>query len=245
MNTCRVVCAAAVLTTISTVALSADIAEMYVEPEPLHFDWTGAYVGVHAGWGWAQVDGVFDISELDEEFPDGSETTFLDDMDADGLVGGLHAGYNFQRGAFVFGPEGDLTFVSIDGEAADAEGDDVARADIDLLASLRLRGGVALDRLLLYATGGVAYARGEFQLIDNLGAGSENRGTADFDAWGGVAGGGIEYAFTDRMSLRLEGLHYFFDDVTNTSNLTDDSDPGDFAELRGVTVVRVGLSIGF
>lgn len=233
----------------SLTAHAADLGQEIAYTETVatpHFDWAGPYIGVHGGWGMAHVDGVFDVSELEEGNPDGSETTFVDDMDPDGWLGGFHAGYNFQQGSFVLGPEIDISFADINGDAADEEGNDVVEANINWLASLRLRAGVAFDRVLVYGTGGLAYANGDFEVIDDLGdVGDENSGSAGIDAWGGVLGGGLEFAVTNNVALRIEGLHYFFDEESDTSDLTDDSDPGDFVSLDGVTVVRAGLSLGF
>ena len=43
--------------------------------------WTGLYLGGHLGGGWGSFD----------------------DLDLDGLVGGIHGGYNLQNGNIVYG----------------------------------------------------------------------------------------------------------------------------------------------
>ncbi len=47
------------------------------------------------------------------------------------------------------------------------------------------------------------------------------------------------------MLLRIEGLRYSFNSRIDTSGLTTDSDPGDFAKIGDITVVRVGASYKF
>ena len=60
------------------------------------YDWSGFYLGVHAGYIWGRSR-VFDDGVLTES---GAPT--------DGFVGGLLAGYNRQSGPFVLGLEGDF-----------------------------------------------------------------------------------------------------------------------------------------
>ena len=95
----------------------------------------------------------------------------------DGPVIGGQLGVNWQFGSFVLGAEGDGSFADLGAS--------------DVLGSIRLRGGIAFDRFLVYATGGVGFA--------------------DFDDTGWVIGGGAEYALTDNVSAGVEYLHYDFD----------------------------------
>lgn len=80
------------------------------------------------------------------------------------------------------------------------------RRRIDYFGTVRARVGYAFDRLLVYATGGLAYGGGG--------------GCGVFDDCGDIrlgyaAGGGIEYAFTDNLSVKLEGLYVNLDDGGN------------------------------
>ncbi len=210
------------------------------EPPPGAFDWTGFYVGGHAGYGKASFDGFFDIGEVGEGLP--AETTYVDGLTPDGFIGGAQAGYNYQSGNLLLGVEADITFTDIGDEIADGAGDDVVEADLDFLASLRLRGGFVSDRLLVYGTGGLAYAGGEFTVIDDRGDIDENSADVDIDAFGAVVGGGLEWAAMDNISLRAEGLYYFFKEREDTSDATNDSDTGDFLELEDIWVIRGGIN---
>jgi outer membrane immunogenic protein len=154
----------------------------------------------------------------------------------------LQAGFNHQSGSFVYGVEADVSLAGITGETADEGGNDVIRADVNVLASLRARLGVASQQFLAYATGGVAYAGGLYTLTDDLGDGGENTGTAKLSSIGGVVGGGAEVAIGQRTSLRLEGLYYIFGTNVDTSTLTDDSDDGDFLGLKSICVIRAGIN---
>ena len=121
-----------------------------------------------------------------------------------------------------------------------------ARPSIDALGTVRGRAGVAFDRLLIYATGGLAWADydgdgfGGFRSGADLPAGffiadGQERGLTREEAraaatrvsasrgntwndFGWTVGGGIEYAFTNNLSLKLEGLYVNFDKETVLAN---------------------------
>jgi outer membrane immunogenic protein len=116
---------------------------------------------------------------LDEDnSADGDDDTFF--------AGGLHIGYNWQRTSnLVFGIEGDVNFVD----------------DIEYLASIRARIGLAAGPTLFYATGGGAILGFE----DDLGG-------DDDEVTGYVAGLGVEHKLRQNVSVGLEGLYYNFDD---------------------------------
>jgi len=99
--------------------------------------------------------------------------------DSDGFVVGGQLGYNWQFNQFVVGAEADAGWADL--------------GDGDSLASIRLRAGLPIDRLLVYGTAGLGFA--------------------DFDDSGWVAGAGVEYAITDQLSAGLEYLHYEVSDA--------------------------------
>ena len=98
---------------------------------------------------------------------------FGHDLLEDGFVVGGQVGYNWQFNQFLLGVEGDGSFVDW--------------GEIEAVGTARLRGGWAIDRFLLYATGGGAFGAEEV---------------------GWVAGGGGEFAITDNFSAGVEYLHY-------------------------------------
>jgi outer membrane immunogenic protein len=217
--------------------------------EPTAYDWTGAYIGLQAGYAWGNNDvspdveplqpaiGAFDAITLDP--PDDG------DIDIDGFVGGAHLGYNFQADSLVFGLEGDIEYADLSGDtdiffsSDDEEPIGEAEQSIDWLGSLRLRLGYAMDRALIYGTGGLAVGGVDMKVkIDETGSESESE-----TAWGWTIGGGLEYAFTDDLSARIE---YRYTDLGKTEVSTDDLDlPGDFEFENAFHAVRVGLSWHF
>jgi outer membrane immunogenic protein len=138
------------------------------------FNWTGFYAGVHAGWGWGDSTGG----------------------DLSGYALGAQVGYNYQMvSGLTFGVETDISITGIDGLAAGG----VFTADY--IGTLRGRLGYAFDRVLIYATGGLAYAGGDLRVAGLSG---------DQDHFGYAIGLGIEGMITSNVSARLEYLYTDF-----------------------------------
>ncbi len=199
----------AALIALSSAALAADLPSRTVAPAapayiPPAFTWTGFYVGVNAGYGFANdgdnsgavVGGVF--------FPGASSGS------GDGFVGGGQVGYNMQFGQFVAGLEADLQYADL-GRNDDlgfiaAPGVYVSgNRGIEWFGTVRGRLGVAFDRLLVYATGGLAYGGGNDNRFGFVGNGGDD---VEF---GWTLGGGVEYAFTNNLTFRVEGLYVDID----------------------------------
>src|SRR3954462_2343349 len=129
---------------ISTTALAAMIpfatasaADMPVKAAPIMavgYDWSGVYVGVHAGFGGGMKDW------------DARTTNFV----ARGALAGGQVGINKQLGSFVFGLELDGSwadisgsqFVTIGGAALGITSTQLARSKIDGLATFAGRAGL-------------------------------------------------------------------------------------------------------
>jgi outer membrane immunogenic protein len=171
-------------------ASAADLPTMkgppaYMPPAPPPiFTWTGVYVGGQVGyqWGTSDISDPYDYTSLSPS----------------GVTGGAHIGYNYQFGQFVAGLEGDVNGASYHGSNTGYSGIGYStREDID--GSIRGRVGMAWDRALIYATGGVAFAN--FQNTYN-GFGSYDSTNTGRVGW--TVGGGIEYAIDNNWSIRAE-----------------------------------------
>jgi len=177
-------------------------------PVPL-FTWNGFYIGANVGGKWAFID--------DTVTSGGTSVTFSDDRNSSWIAGG-QLGYNWQApgSPWVFGIEGDI-------DAQDFHRDRVIGAAIGPFiagdtfsfeskwqASLRGRIGYAIDRTLLYATGGAAFTqvKGTATLV-GLGTATDDRTRT-----GATVGGGLEYAFTNNVSLGIEGRYTWYGDET-------------------------------
>jgi outer membrane immunogenic protein len=175
------------------------------------FTWTGFYVGVNAG-------AAFNNNDSDD-IVFGGETIFGDSDDDASFIGGGQIGYNYQFGSFVVGVEGDLQWADFGGTTYVFPNGTVTTDSSDWFGTVRARAGVAFDRALIYATGGFAF--------------TDNR-----NGW--TVGGGIEYAFTNNLSAKIEGLY------VNLEN--DDFDFGGVTYSTGDTdfgVIRAGLNYRF
>lgn len=143
-------------------------------------DWTGAYVGGHAGYASGTVD--WDTTTG----PPNSGS-----YDIAGWLVGVQGGYNWQMDTFVLGVEGDISLSGVQGDDA---GGFISR-QINWAASLRARAGVSFDAILLYATAGVAFANstGEVFIADD---------TQTHVGW--TVGAGVEAMVADNVSAKLE-----------------------------------------
>jgi outer membrane immunogenic protein len=196
------------------------------------FTWTGFYVGVNVGYGWSNNDDNNVVTVPAGTFgPTSTTVTFNGNNENDGVIGGAQIGYNFQTGMFVFGIEADI-------QAADLNDDGSVRTalavgslppagfvfarrsnGVDWFGTVRARAGVAFDRTLVYATGGFAFGGGDDNNSCGFAAGGII-GCGDDDTRTGFAvGGGVEYAFTNNLTLGLEGLFVSLDNDNNSTNL--------------------------
>jgi len=154
-------------------------------------------------------------------------------------------------------------------------------SDIDTLVTVRGRLGLAFDRFMIYGTGGVAWVGYDDNGDNGIGTGfitgnsvpppffvnqaAANAGAGvagtqfqgNGDDWGYVVGGGVEFAFTNNLSAKIEGLYVDMGDtrgfgtanpivgVTNTgaaitANNFDGRTGTDFAIIRGGLNFRFG-----
>jgi outer membrane immunogenic protein len=191
------------------------------------WDWSGFYIGLNAGYGWGQNDGV-NMSFTDPGLAffgpclaAGSCITGIS-YDRNGFVGGAQAGYNWQIDQFVLGLEADIQYSDMDGSGAIATavapfaaGSFSSNSEIQWFGTLRARAGLAIDRALIYATGGLAYG----SVKDNFAWGYPTLGQVylgrdSSTEWGWTAGAGFEYAMTDNFILGAEVLYF---DLGSTS----------------------------
>ena len=126
------------VTAFATVASAADMptkAPIHRAPLATFYNWSGCYIGVNAGGGWART-----------KFTNTANTTAFGHLDPgesftytyDGFVGGGHAGCNYQVNQWVFGIEGSLDGSSIKGDATDLAilNDDVFTTKVDSLETV-------------------------------------------------------------------------------------------------------------
>jgi outer membrane immunogenic protein len=197
-------------------ALAADMAVKAPPVAPaLVYSWTGFYIGAQAGYGFSDNKSSFSGFDSGDTPPSQSPN-------GGGFVGGGEVGYNYQFGSFVGGVEADLSYTHIHGSATGMSLFGVVQSveqDINWLGTIRGRlGFVPVDRLLLFATGGAAFGgiglSGSFNPGVNCAVTSCGSGSISGTNSGWTAGGGLEYAWSNQLSVKAE---YLFVDLGSRS----------------------------
>jgi outer membrane immunogenic protein len=152
---------------------------VYAPVLPEAFSWTGFYAGANVGGGFSGTDAF-------------NSYLGTNGGRADGAVGGLQLGYNYQVSSrFVVGIENDFMASGI--KTQHSGGNDVS---LPFYGTGRARAGFTMmdSRLLVYGTGGMAFGQVKDSGIDKMRIG-----------W--TAGGGVEWAFQQNWSAKIEYLY--------------------------------------
>jgi len=210
----------ALLAGVATSAVAADLPTYNAAPAPAvyvppPFSWTGVYFGVNGGYGWASTNS--------NSFGNPSG----------GFVGGA-VGANYQMGQFVFGAEGDWDWANLANTQTNLLVSN--HMDINQILTARARAGVAFDRALIFVTGGYAgvETNASFAVFNGFG-GSQNSWVS-----GGAIGAGVEYAFTNNITAKVEYLYLPLSSTTTFgSTVWSERAPVD------VNLLRAGLNYKF
>ena len=230
-------------------ALAADLPVKALAPAPAFIDWSGVYIGVHAGYGGGMKD--YDS---------------LADFVARGFLAGGQIGINKQVGSFVFGLELDGSWADIKGSQSVSLGGPLigfqanltATSKIDSLATFAGRAGLAADRWFVFAKAGIAVAHEDHSFVVNQVAipavpaaaqsvrisGSETRVLP-------MLGFGAEYALGGNWSLKGEYdyFHLGSRDVRFTGSQTAGAVTApivaNFPIEQALHVVKIGANYRF
>ena len=188
------------------------------------YNWTGPYAGIQGGYGWSNQHGISSV---------GTETGYF--SGAGGFVGGT-LGYNWQLpgGPLLLGVEGDGSWSKI--QASGGACVPICNVDVNWSATFRGRLGYVHGPWLAYATGGLALAgvhpfqTGNFDYTETLA--------------GWTVGGGVEWMFMPRWSVKAEYLYTRF---ANGHSVPVAFLPGASAYLANFTtqIVRGGINFHF
>jgi outer membrane immunogenic protein len=223
------------------------------------FTWTGLYLGINAGYGNGNSTGsAYCTNAAGIVSGPGCWAPMPAAVSASGGFVGGQVGANYQTGLFVFGVEGDIQVAHINNGTgalnvaccapafAGAPYSLTRAQNLDWFGTVRGRLGLAIwDRTLVYGTGGLMYAEEvvNSNIISPAGVGYQAQSSGTHSGW--VAGGGLEYAFTNRLSAKVEGLYYkigtetiaWTGPVTHLTNTTAFSYSG--------ALVRLGANLKF
>jgi outer membrane immunogenic protein len=206
------------------------------------FDWSGVYVGVHAGYGGGMKDWL----------------NFNGDFVARGPLIGGQAGINKQLGSFVFG-------VELDGAWSDFKGSQDVRfggpavpltfalnpsSKINGIATLTGRAGLAADRWFVFAKGGFAALHETHGFL--LAGTAQNNATltlgGDEVRYAPTLGFGAEYALFGNWSIKGEYDYIHVDarnrrlDGTVTNNGVIAPAFGDARIEQAIHLAKIGVN---
>ena len=225
---------------------------------PTGVEWSGFYAGVNAGAAMSSGDLTSATEYTDTGYFDGSSVTSIDkagkaDYDETSFTGGGQIGYNFQHDNLVIGVEGDLNYLGLNtSDSASAvypccaPDSFTVKQDlsVDWLATARGKLGVAVNQVLLYGTGGLAFGN-----VDHHGHFSDTFEPYSFDSGscsgvrtGWTAGAGIEWMMVENASLKLEYLYYDLGSVSAGSTVPGyDNKFHNEADVSG-SIIRAGFN---
>jgi outer membrane immunogenic protein len=195
---------------ISGAAMAADLRMPVKAPAaPAPFSWTGCYIGGNVGGASADIHQRISVPPPVATITESSSREI-------GIVAGGQAGCNWQHSRnWVFGIEGDINYLGIRRSRSLAfglSGEDFIGSQVtrlQWLGTLRGRLGPTWGRSFIYVTGGLAAGevRSSVSAVTTGGtfvfAGSNSETRA-----GWTVGAGWEHAFSDRVSAKLEYLHF-------------------------------------
>jgi len=208
-------------------AMAADLpvkAPVVKAPPVAVYNWTGFYIGGHAGYAWGDADSHIDFNDpvfAESPIPPAVPADYAKHVN--GFIGGGQIGWNYQTGNLVAGVEADFSYSDINGDLSlrnTLVG--FGGATFTYAESQRLRWfGTARGRIgvtpasnwLIYATGGFAYgkvnAETHLTFIDIFGVTSaQYHGAASTTRTGWTIGGGAEAAVAGNWTAKLEYLYY-------------------------------------
>jgi outer membrane immunogenic protein len=229
-------------------AIAADL-PVLVAPVPV-FNWTSCFMGAHVGDAWAQ-DNFTDPAALVENgvlgptVPPGASVG----VSSNGLIVGGQMGCDYQFGfsPWVVGAEGAISGANLRGNADVAlpfgnPGDTATvTSKTDFFPSATARVGYALANWLFYARAGAAWAGNKYSITGTV-AGTPFGFEGVDNRFGWTAGAGVEWAFAQVWSARLE---YDYLDLGHRSALMSDAIntfSGVMSVNQSVQMVKLGVS---
>jgi opacity protein-like surface antigen len=211
-----------------------------VAPSPLMHNWTGYYAGLNLG----AVKHTMNITDTNAS---SFNATIQQDLNPQ-LTGGFQAGYRHQmdcaRTSAVYGLEFSANFSNA--QFKKEYGSPFAlyqlksKNSLTNVLLLQLTGGISVDRTLLFLAAGMSWSNITGNTTNEDGAPFFNSFSVARKQFGTALGAGIEYAFTDKISLRFKV------DVINANNYTthDDID-NSFNISNNIVQATIGVNYNF
>lgn len=192
-------------------------------------DWSGLYVGIHAGGGWSRINNELTDPALLVFLLDGLGAPTSSRHDIDGFLAGGHIGVQRQFGRWVIGAEATFSGGKLDGRTSsdfggninfgfgslEWDGSSSTQSKVNELFTIVGRLGYASDRWHTYAKAGFASARIDVLAATDIDFAVCLRACIPLGNIGGayssserhngfVLGAGLEYMMTQNVVLGLE-----------------------------------------
>lgn len=235
---------------IGGVAIAADLpvkAPAYAAPLQ---DWTGIYVGGSAGGvlGYSRDDWTASPPVFPSSIAPTGSTTFK----PAGFIGGGQVGYNSQASNVVWGVEGDLNYTGLSASRfapipppfVNTVGGSVSS---HFLATVRGRLGLTNGGMLLYFTGGLAFANVKFLDGTSFNTAAPFTNSSDSALAGWTVGAGAEWMINRNWSWKAEYLYVDLGKETN-NGVTSGAvvlAPISFDHRLTEHIGRIGLNFNF
>lgn len=293
----RFILSFAALACISTTASAADFPRRIAPPSFTYvpvFSWDGIYAGVNAGYAWSNdrsTNRALDPADVTTIRRIAGLGVNRVDQETNGFAGGGQVGYNVQLtpgAGIVLGIEADAQYTDLKSRRSASFSDTsvngaltstdrfaaVSNKELEFLGTVRGRLGYAMDRFMIYGTGGLAYGSVNYRgtTTDNSTVTGAGGGVVFAQALvtdGGLSklqtgyayGGGIEYALPDNSFLhffrsgattvKVEYLHYDLGErtvvgITNRVPAVGTGQPTVLTRVRtDGNIVRAGINYKF
>jgi len=166
------------------------------------FGWTGFYIGGNIGGAWGRGNVTDSLLGLN----------FGDVNNNGAFIAGGQLGFNYQFSNFVLGVEGDFDWASNTNNTA-AAGNGVlvpgggaihVTSNNRWITTLAARFGVTYDHWLFYGKAGGGWVGNDNFTITNTATGASITGSNNNSNSGWLVGAGIEWAFADNWSAKVE-----------------------------------------
>jgi outer membrane immunogenic protein len=192
--------------------------------------WRGWYAGLNAGGSWGSSQAATTVGN-------GTAGVFLlpvavaainaigapRSMDTSGFTGGVHGGYNYRAGRWLWGIEADFQYFRNRGSqsvtglvTAGVPGTITSSVSTDWLFTLRPRIGMVWNDWLVFGTGGLALTemRADWNFLVTTGALTTESATRSAITPGWIVGAGVETALPGQYTFGVEYLFASFGRVS-------------------------------
>lgn len=217
-----------------------DMKDELIAVAPTIYNWTGFYAGLNIG----AVQHTLNITDTNAT----SFNATIQQQTDPRLTGGFQVGYRRQldltKASGVYGIEFSANFS--DASYSKEYGSPFAlyqlnsHNSLEAVCLLELIGGIAADRTLLFLAAGLSWAKITGSTTTVNGIPFFNSFSVNKQVFGTAVGAGLEYAFSDRISVRFK-----VDVIRPNTYSTSDNTNNNFQISNNIVQGTVGINYNF